>query len=73
MSPRKPSVVKMSKKYWPSWSVAAVGDDQVHVEIDVAVVQELAAGQPQVDAVDELLVAAIGTAVVVHHALRLPL
>ena len=46
----------------------AVGDDEVHIEIDVAVVEELAAGQPQVDTVDELLVAPIRTAVVVHHA-----
>jgi len=45
-----------------------VGDDEVHVEIHVAVVQQVAARQPQIDAVVVPLVAAIGPAVHVDHA-----
>ena len=42
-----------------SASVAASRHDQVHVEVDVAPVEQLAARQAQVDAVVQLLVAAV--------------
>ena len=44
-----------------------VSDEQIDVEVDVAEVQQAAARQPQIDAVVEHLVAAVRTAVIVHH------
>ena len=63
MSPRKPSVSKMSKNSWPSWSKRRIGDREVDVEVGVAPRQLRPARQLQVDAVGEILAAAIGTAV----------
>src|SRR5262245_51737659 len=44
-----------------------IGHDEVDVEIGVAVIEQFSAGQPQIDPVDELLVAAVRATVVVDH------
>ena len=44
-----------------------VGDEQVDVEIDVARIQQGAAGQPVIDPVVKLLMAAVRPTVVVDH------
>ncbi len=44
-----------------------IGDEEVHVEIEVPIIQQAAAGEPEVHTVVERFVAAIRPAVVVHH------
>ena len=67
MSPKNPSVLKTSKKSCPSGIGRGVGNDEVDIEIDITPVQQSAAGQPQIDAVVEHLIAAIRPAVVVDR------
>ena len=42
--------------------------DQIHVEVEITVIQQTAAGKSQVDSVIEFFVASIGAAVHVDHA-----
>jgi hypothetical protein len=45
----------------------SIRDDEIDVEIDVARIEQFAAGKPQIDAVVEFLVAAVRPAVIVDH------
>ncbi len=68
----KPVVVKMSKKYWPSRSVAPSETTTLTSKSVLPQGSWLAAGQAQVHAIVQIFAAAIATAVhVAHHEIAL--